>query len=344
MALSARRDNSGDATFPGLSDAQFGSIAEERLGTSTLIQAPGMASLAFPLVDLGFDFYLRRIRTLRVHPVQVKARNFLDVDQLFQVSVSSLHPDPNGYVVLPFVPSPDYQLAPKLWIIPIPQFLRLAKPHDRGYVFSAHLDPRSDEPATPFLVDADRLATQWFARIPGWKGTVQAPPIEAQDPYEQVSKRAARPFGKSGELWLGSQLMGRALDGVCIAQDRLRLDCVDLLLHDLTSFSLLGLALHACTITARGTVEARVRYSTYFVDDRLLTVLLVYRPDGSLHDLAFLVPSVEVVKGRLYNDRGDAGYVFNFRMDPLADRMRRYAVPAKDLADAILDRLRRPSR
>ena len=80
------------------------------------------------------------------------------------------------------------------------------------------------------------------------------------------------------------------------------------------------------------------------MDDRLFTVLLVYRPDGSLHDLAFLVPSVEVAKGRLYNDRGDAGYVFNFRVDPLADRMRPYAVPAKDLADAILDRLRRPSR
>src|SRR5713101_9029835 len=95
----------------GLSDAQLGSVAEDQLATATVVSAPSAATVAFPLVDLGFDLYLRRIRTLRAHPVQVKARSFLE-DGEFQASVSSLHQDPNGYMLLPYIPPPDWQLHP----------------------------------------------------------------------------------------------------------------------------------------------------------------------------------------------------------------------------------------
>src|SRR5947209_5744043 len=126
--------------FPGLSEAQFGTIAEDRLATAILVKGLGIATVAFPLLDLGFDLYLRRVRTLRVHPVQVKARSFLEEDGQFQVGVASLHPDPRGYIVFPFVPPPEWQLARALWAIPIPAFLELARPHDGGYVFSGWLD------------------------------------------------------------------------------------------------------------------------------------------------------------------------------------------------------------
>src|SRR6266516_4195847 len=79
----------------GLSDAQLGSVAEDQLATGIVLSAPGMATVAFPLVDLGFDLYLRRIRTLRAHPLQVKARSFLESDGEFQASIMSLHADPN---------------------------------------------------------------------------------------------------------------------------------------------------------------------------------------------------------------------------------------------------------
>jgi hypothetical protein len=50
----------GDAESQALTDAQFGSIDEERLALS-------------------------------VHPIQVKARSFLYADRLCEVNVSSLH-------------------------------------------------------------------------------------------------------------------------------------------------------------------------------------------------------------------------------------------------------------
>src|SRR5438128_4773363 len=160
----------------GLSDAQLRSVAEDQLATSTVLSAPGMATVAFPLVDLGFDLYLRRIRTLRAHPVQVKARSFLEADGEFQASITSLYTDPNGYVLLPYVPPPDWQLHSRLWAIPIPEFLKLAKPHGGGYLFSGYLDGRFAQSVTNrFLIDVHKLRRQWLDRIPGWTGPVPTP-------------------------------------------------------------------------------------------------------------------------------------------------------------------------
>ena len=71
---------------PGLSDAQLGSVAEDRLATAIQLSAAGTVAMAFPLLDLGFDLYPRRIRTLRAHPVQVKARSFLEPDGEFEAA------------------------------------------------------------------------------------------------------------------------------------------------------------------------------------------------------------------------------------------------------------------
>src|ERR1700736_241974 len=131
-----------------LSDAQLGSVAEDQLATAMVLSAPGAATVGFPLVDLGFDLYPRRIRTLRAHPVQVKARSFLEPDGEFQASIGSLHPDPNGYIVLPYVAPPEWQLHQRLWAIPIPEFLKLARPDGDGFLFSGYLDARFSQPAT----------------------------------------------------------------------------------------------------------------------------------------------------------------------------------------------------
>jgi hypothetical protein len=133
MRLSSEPDDSAPGAA-GLSDAQLGSVAEDQLATATVLSAPGTATVAFPLLDLGFDLYPRRIRTLRAHPVQVKARSFL-IDGEFQASVPSLHQDPNGYLLLPYVPPPDWPLHPRLWAIPIPKFVELAQPHGSGYLW-----------------------------------------------------------------------------------------------------------------------------------------------------------------------------------------------------------------
>ncbi|HEY9288266.1 MAG TPA: hypothetical protein VIT43_09620 [Candidatus Dormibacteraeota bacterium] len=335
----------GDPAFPGLSEAQFGTVAEERMASAITAQAGGIATVAFPLLDLGFDLYLRRLRTLRVHPVQVKARSFLDGDGQFQVGVASLHLDPNGYVVLPFVPPPDWQLATAFWAIPIPDFVQLARPHEGGYVFSGYLDGRLDSPANSYLVPVDRILTRWLHRIPGWTAPVHRTESGLVAPSQEVSKAAARAFGKFGELWLASQLMRVGLENVVLAQDRLRVDCVDLLLHDLRSFATRGLAVHIGTVNARRVIEFRIRADTFFVDQRLDVVCIPCQADGDLAETSLVIPSADIKEpiATPSSDKGVGGYQISFRLDPLATKMRPYAVPTDQLARAIMTRLQATS-
>ena len=346
MALPARLPGDpDDSAFPGLSEAQFGTVAEERLATAITVQAGGNATVAVPLLDLGFDLYLRRVRTLRVHPVQVKARSFLDSDGQFQVGVASLGLDPNGYVVFPFIPPPDWQLTTAFWAMPIPEFVKLARPHDGGYLFSGYLDGRLDSPANTYQVPVDQIQTHWLHRIPGWTAPVHQSAYGLDLPSEGVSKSAARAFGKFGELWLASELMREGLENVVVAQDRLRVDGVDLLLHGLETFAVRGLAVHTASVNARGVVEYRIRADTFFLDDRLDVICLACGPDGRLAETAFVIPSADVKEpvATPSSDKGVGGYQVSFRLDPLAEKMRRYAVPTAGLAAMIIQRLRATS-
>ena len=337
-----RQSSESDDTAPGaagLSDAQLGAVAEDQLATATVLSAPGTATVAFPLLDLGFDLYPRRIRTLRAHPVQVKARSFL-IDGEFQASIPSLRQDPNGYILLPYVPPPDWHLNSRLWAIPIPEFVELAQPHGSGYLFSGYLDGRFARASNKFLVDVPRLRRQWLERIPGWKDPVPAPRFRLPSETEEVPRPASRAFGKYGELWLASQLMRAGLQDVVVAQDRLRVDCDDLLLHDLQSYAIGGVAIHTSTVNARGIVQFRIRQDTFFIDAQLLVVILPCRSDGELHDTAFVIPAADVPAMTTASvDRGDPGYQGSFRLEPLAEKMRPFAVPMEKLGVALLERL-----
>lgn len=340
MAVMQPSDPPDAAGLPGLTDAQLGSVAEDRVATAIVLCDPGRAAVAFPLLDLGFDLYTRRIRTLRAYPGQVKARSFLDRDGEFQAGITSLHPDPRGYVLLPYVPPPDWQLHPRLWVIPIPEFLKLAQPHGNGYLFSGYLDGSFGRAANRYLVDVDQLHRQWLERIPGWKDPVRAPRLGAGTDAEEVPRPASRAFGKYGELLVASQLMRAGLQNVVIAQDRLRVDCVDVLLHDLESYAIGGLVVHTSTVNARGVVQFRIRQDTFFIDPQLLVVVIPCMSDGALHRTAFLIPSAEIpgiTTGS--SDRGDPGYQGSFRLDPLAEKMRPFAVSMDKLGVTVLERL-----
>jgi hypothetical protein len=341
MALLQPSDPGDAAAIPGLSDAQLGSVAEDRLATAIQLSAPGTVAVALPLLDLGFDLYPRRIRTLRAHPVQVKARSFLEAGGEFQASVGSLHPDPNGYVLLPYVPPPAWQLHARLWAIPIPEFLKVAQPHGDGYLFSGYLDARFARSATnQFLIDTDQLHRQWLERIPGWKQPVRAPRLGTDSNVEDVPRPASRAFGRYGGLWLASQLMRAGLQNVVLAQDRLRVDCVDLLLHDLRSYAIGGLVIHTSSINARGIVQFRIRHDTFFIDPKLFVVILPCLDDGALHHTAFMIPAADIpAVTTSSSDRGDPGYQGSFRLDPLAEKMRPFAVPTEKLGSAVLERL-----
>jgi hypothetical protein len=241
---------------------------------------------------------------------------------------------------LPYIPPPDWQLQPRLWAIPIPEFLRLAQPHGDGYLFSGYLDQRFPQPANQFLVEATQLHRQWLDKIPGWKDPVRVPRLQPSSAAQDVPRPASRAFGKYGELWLASQVMRVGLNNVVVAQDRLRVDCVDLLLHDLRSYAIGGLVVHTSSVNARGVVQFRIRQETFFIDSHLFVVVIPCHGDGALHDTAFLISAADVPEiTTASSDRGDPGYQGSFRLDPLAEKMRPYAVPTEKLGAAVLDRL-----
>ncbi len=244
-------------------------------------------------------------------------------------------------MLLPYVPPPDWQLHPRLWAIPIPEFLKLAQPHGNGYLFSGYLDGSFARAANQYLVDIERLHRQWLERIPGWKDPVRAPRLEPPSAsVDEVPRPASRAFGKYGELWLASQLMRAGLQDVVVAQDRLRVDCVDLVVHDLESYAIGGLVIHTGSVSARGIVQFRIRYDTFFVDRHLFVVVIPCTSDGALHKTALLIPAAEVPRiTTASSDPGDPGYQGSFRLDPLAEKMRPFGVPMERLGVTVLERL-----
>lgn len=141
-------------------------------------------------------------------------------------------------------------------------------------------------------------------------------------------------------LWLASQLMRAGLQNVVVAQDRLRVDCVDLLLHDLRTYAIGGLVIHTSSVNPRGIVQFRIRQDTFFIDPQLFVVIIPCVSDGALHDTSLLIPSSDLPAiTTISSDRGDPGYQGSFRLDPLAAKMRPYAIPMAKLGATILERL-----
>jgi hypothetical protein len=134
--------------------------------------------------------------------------------------------------------------------------------------------------------------------------------------------------------------MRAGLQNVVIAQDRLRVDCVDLLLHDLQSFAIGGLAIHTSSINARGIVQFRIRRDTFFIDPHLSVAVIPCMSDGVLHKVGFVIPAVDIpALTTASSDRGDPGYQGSFRLEPLAEKMRPFAVPMEKLGVSVLERL-----
>jgi hypothetical protein len=100
------------------------------------------------------------------------------------------------------------------------------------------------------------------------------------------------------------------------------------------------LAIHTSSLNARGVVQFRIRRDTFFIDPQLLVVVIPCGKDGELHDTVFVIPAADIPEiTAASSDRGDPGYQGSFRLEPLADRMRSFAVPMENLGVAILERL-----
>jgi hypothetical protein len=325
----------------------FGAIAEDTVEISLLHTSRGRTSVARPLVDLGFDGYARRVGTLQVVPYQVKARRNLNPSKVFQyrVPVASIHHDPNAAILFAYFPPPGPQPFPRLFAIPVPYFIaHCPREHAAAgeyFTFYAGLKGTGRSAWTQFLVDFAALEQEWLDRIPGWKKRLPALKSEVQPLPVPSGAREHRVRGKCAELYVAEQVQSAAGHQVVVAEDRVRVDAVGLLLHDLKSYRVAGLAVHSGLVTAKRRVAISFGATTFFVDERLWLVILPSNRDGTFHDTAFLIPSGEVpgLIGTARLGNGNRGFRATIGLDPISVRYTPFAVPMRDLGRAIQEKV-----
>ncbi len=289
-----------------LSTAQFGPIAEDLLGVSLAAAGSGAATMARPIVDRGVDLYLRRVRSLRTVPIQVKAFQSLtpDGNGRFDLPVKEVIDDPNAYLAVVHVPAPHDQLYRRFFLIPFRVF-RDRCPRgivqDREcFLFSGNFSGLGSGLWSDHLRDIDRLP-DWLASIPGWTSPI--PPVPATE-------------------------LERAGGGsIVIAQDRIRLDTVTFLIHDLSSHRIAGLHIRTGKVTPDRRIHFEVSRPPFFIDERLYVLLVLLQPNDRVHDFCLLIPSVALP---------GIGYSSTITLDPLTKRFAPYRVKGDEVAQAFL--------
>ena len=317
---------------------QVGAIAEDELAIAILVASPSV-SVAIPLVDQGFDGYIRRVGTLQVAPYQLKARRTLSAAGTYvaYIPVRAIRADPHGYLVLAYLQPPTLSLYRRLYVIPVPYFIAHC-PRDHAterspaqFVFRGHLDGERTDQWKPFLYDLSDLGRRWLDQLPG------ALPID--HPPLAVPPMAKPALGTYGELWLAAELERVGQDRFVVARERVDVDTVDLLLHELRTHRFAGLQVKTATIES-GRVEFGLSQDTFFVDPSLVLVVLPCEQDGRLARSSFIIPSGAVPGLTSHTSyRGRPRYTGKIRVNPIAEQFRQYAVPTERVGSAILQTL-----
>jgi len=325
----------------------FGAIAEDTVEISLLHTSGGRTTVARPLIDLGFDGYARRVGTLQVVPYQVKARRNLNPSKVFQyrVPTASIHHDPNAAILFAYFPPPGPEPFPRLFAVPLPYFIaHCPREHAAAgeyFTFYAGLKGSGRSAWSPYFVDFAALQQQWLDRIPGWKTRLPVMGVEFETIPAPSGAREHRVRRKCPELYVAEHLQSAAGHQVVLAEDRVRVDAVGLLLHDLKSYRVAGLAVHSGLVTAKRRAAISFGATTFFIDQRLWLVILPSHRDGTFHDTAFLIPSGEVPELiptiRLSN--GNLGFRATIGLDPISRRYAPFAVPTRDLGRAIQEKV-----
>ena len=174
----------------------------------------------------------------------------------------------------------------------------------------------------------------WVAALPGWATRVPAPHPLA-DPGETLARAENYDIAAIGSLWAASELERVALKRIMIVEDRVRLDPVTFLGHDLHNQRFAGLHLRTSIFNKTRRIHFDVKRHHYFTDPDLWVVLILLRPDHRVHDYVLLIPS---------SDIADLGYSETVRLDPLTKRFRKYQIPANDFGSVFMRMAFRRSR
>jgi hypothetical protein len=136
--------------------------------------------------------------------------------------------------------------------------------------------------------------------------------------------------GDIGRLWVATELERAGGGLIAIAEDRVRLDTVTFLIHDLRSRRFAGLHIRTGRVTPDRQVHFEVHRPPFFIDDELYVLLVLLRPDDWVHDFCLLIPS---------NALPRLGYSETITLDPLTKRFEPYRVPSDEVAQVFLKRV-----
>ena len=315
-----------------LSKVQFGPMAEDLLAVSLEAAGRGSGTIAHPIVDRGIDLYLRRLRSLLTIPIQVKAFQQLDADGngKLDLPVADVSEDPTGCLAIVHLPSPYDQLYGRLFLVP---FLEFRERCDRNVVhgvecfsFTGNFLGASGDLWADCLVDIEHLP-DWLASVPGWSTPI-APIPDARQPRSIVEGSAPMQWrGDIGRLWTATELERAGGGSIVIAEDRVRLDTVTLLIHDPSSRRLAGLHIRTGKVTPDRRFHFEVHRPPFFVDERLYVLVVLLNSDDRVYDFCLLIPS-DAVPG--------LGYSETITLDPLAKRFEPYRVPSDEVGQVFL--------
>ena len=316
-----------------LSTAQFGPIAEDLLAVSIEAAASGSGTIARPIVDRGVDLYLRRLRSLLTIRVQVKAFQHLTPDGIgrFDLPVKELTEDPDAYLAIVHVPEPYDQLYRRFFLIPFPVFLERC-PRDRFqdqecFSFTGNFSGVATDLWTDYLLDIDGLP-DWLASISDWSNPIPPVPYSPR-PHAVVQGDALTTLrGDIGRLWAATELERAGGGSIVIAEDRVRLDTVTFLIHELSSRRVAGLHIRTGKVTPDHRIHFEVSRAPFFIDERLYVLLVLLRPDDRVHDFCLLIPSRALP---------DLGYSTTITLDPLTKRFVPYRIASDQVGSAFLN-------
>jgi hypothetical protein len=318
-----------------LSKVQFGPMAEDLLAVSFEAAGRGSATIARPIVDRGIDLYLRRLRSLLTIPIQVKAFQHLNADGNgnLDLPLTDVSDDPTGCLAIVHLPSPYDRLYGRLFLVPFREFReRCGRRVVHGvecFSFTGNFPGGARDLWGDCLVDIDRLA-EWLASVPGWSTPI--PPVpDAPRPHPIVEGNAPMQWrGDIGRLWTATELELAGGGSIVIAEDRVRLDTVTFLIHDLSSQRIAGLHIRSGKVTPDRRIHFEVHRPPFFIEERLYVLLVLLKSDDRVHDFCLLIPS---------NALPGLGYSETITLDPLTKRFEPYRVPSDEVAEVFLKRV-----
>jgi hypothetical protein len=307
-------------------------MAEDLLAVSLVAAAAGSGTVARPLADRGIDLYFRRLRSLLTVPIQVKAFRLLNSDGVgsLPLPVSEVPSKGNGYLALVHLPEPYDQLYRRVFMVPFTELIRRCprKPVDgvESFVVTVDFADLQRNPLADLAVDLDSLG-DWVESIPGWSRSGSAIHQPAFDALETRLPGESEWEAAIGQLWMASQLERAGHLKIVVAEDRVRLDTVTLLVHDLETGEIAALHIRTQRISKEGRVHFEVKRPTFFIDANLYVLLLLFLEDWTPADFSLLIPSDAIPT---------VGYSETITFRRLTKKFQPYQVPTGDAAAAFL--------